>query len=223
MRDLLPEFVLTAIRDRYIAGVANAEAAFKYGDADEDSLTGALGQAISTPHPIRLIVDDHTYDWTIYSLKIRGRGPGAPEKRTGADGIFQIEITDADGSLLRRKGLPFQAKKGWSTADRTLVQQTRAMLELTGDGIVIDYTSSGYTSCHASAVIAAHGRKRAAIRSKTIHSLGQTLGVEFLDCKIGKKGLFYDPETENFVEASIERISPDYAITTSVHTSFRDK
>ena len=38
MRDLLPQQVITTLRDRYIAAVADAEAKFYSGVADEDSL-----------------------------------------------------------------------------------------------------------------------------------------------------------------------------------------
>ena len=30
--------------------------------------------------------------------------------------------------------------------------------------------------------------------------LGQLLGVDFLECRIGKIGLFFDPETERYFE-----------------------
>jgi hypothetical protein len=216
MRDLLPDFVREAIRDRYLAGVADAEAGFEHGKADEDTLTGALGQAISTRAPVTQVLDGQTYIWKIYYRKVRGRGPGAPEKRSGADGIFQIDVSDADGQVIRRKGLPFQAKKGWSAADRNLVSQARTMLDKMGDGIVIDYAGHGYTACRASVVIDARGRKTAAMRAGAVHPLGQTLGNEFLDCNIGKDGLFYDPDKEAFQQAWIDRPQPGHAITTSV-------
>jgi hypothetical protein len=217
MRDLLPDFVRETIRDRYITGVADAEAGFDHGSAEEDSLTGALGHAISTRHPISQAVGDETFVWEIYYRKLRGRGPGAPEKKYGADGVFQIEVSDGDGRLLRRKGLPFQAKKGWSAADRDLVSQTRAMVDTTGDGIVIDYTRHGYTSCPASAVIEAGGRKSAASKAGAISPLGQVLGNEFLDCTVGKEGLFFDPEDETFKQALIDRPLPGHLFTTSVY------
>jgi hypothetical protein len=38
MRDLLPPILADFLRDRYIAGVAMAEASFEEGSADEDGL-----------------------------------------------------------------------------------------------------------------------------------------------------------------------------------------
>lgn len=216
MRDILPEEVLTRIRDRYVTGVADAEAGFNYNDADEDSLTGALGQAISTSNVIRQRVGKDRYEWKIYSRKIRGRGPRAPEKPLGADGIFQIEILDAHGHVVRRKGLPFQAKKGWSAADHRLVDQSKKLLKAAGTGIVIDLAPRGYTSCTLEDVIAANGHKREALAADTVHPLGQVLGDDFLECTIGKVGLYFDPEEERFVEQSIPMGAEALAVTTKV-------
>lgn len=52
MRELLPTIVLDSLRDRYLAGVADAEAFFDLHRADEDSVTGALGQSIAMHHPV---------------------------------------------------------------------------------------------------------------------------------------------------------------------------
>jgi hypothetical protein len=213
MRDLLPDFVRETIRDRYLAGVADAEAGFEYGEADEDSLTGALGQAISTKDWVTSSVDGQNYHWRIYYRKIRGRGAGAPEKHYGTDGIFQIEVADASGQLLRRKGLPFQAKKGWSSLDRSLASQAGKMLDMAGDGIVIDYTDHGYTACSASSVILAHGQRTEAIKAGAVQPLGQALANEFLNCEIGKKGLFFNPDDESFQQLETP---PTHLITTSI-------
>jgi hypothetical protein len=112
MRDILPEDVLQAIRDRYLAGVADAEAKFRFNRGSEDSLTGALGSELSMPGPMIFTTADREYEYQVYYQRVRGQGRGAPEKTYGADGIFQIEIRDRDGRIIRRKGLPFQAKVG---------------------------------------------------------------------------------------------------------------
>ena len=54
LRDVVPELVVTTIRERFITGVADAEANFDDSAADEDSFTGALGQAIAHAHPVRI-------------------------------------------------------------------------------------------------------------------------------------------------------------------------
>src|SRR5579859_6646669 len=84
----LPPIVLEFIRDRYLAGVANAEAQYQNVAGDEDSLTGALGVLIS-PAAIRhfWISPSTQIDVQIDFRKLRGRGHHAPEKRFGPDGI----------------------------------------------------------------------------------------------------------------------------------------
>jgi hypothetical protein len=46
MRDILPDFVIDILRDRYLAGVSDALAIFGTSAADEDALTRALGQPL---------------------------------------------------------------------------------------------------------------------------------------------------------------------------------
>lgn len=113
MKNLLPREVLDSLHDRYRAGVDAAEAMFEESEADEDALTGALGQAISMPHAQTFITGQGVYSVRVSYRKIRGRGKGAPEKALGADGIFQSIISDVTGKQLFRKGLPFQSKKRW--------------------------------------------------------------------------------------------------------------
>jgi len=45
--------------------------------------------------------------------------------------------------------------------------------------------------------------------------LGQVLGDEFLECRAGVEGLYYDPETEKFV-TEIPLPPPEHVITTTV-------
>ena len=53
MRDLLPEELLRLMHDRFVAGVADAEAKFEFSEGDEDSLTGALeGACLAPPHQV---------------------------------------------------------------------------------------------------------------------------------------------------------------------------
>lgn len=53
MHRLLPDPTLRHFRDRYLAGVVDAEVRFGSGEGEEDSLTGGLGQAISTRGVVR--------------------------------------------------------------------------------------------------------------------------------------------------------------------------
>jgi hypothetical protein len=84
MRDILPEDVLQAIRDRYIAGVADAEAKFRFNRGSEDSLTGALGSELSMPEPMIFRTGPEEYEYQVYYQRVRGQGPDAPESTYGA-------------------------------------------------------------------------------------------------------------------------------------------
>jgi hypothetical protein len=64
------------------------------------------------------------------------------------------------------------------------------MIERADDGLVIDFSPNRYTACLASDVVKHQGDRRALDRIKRTASLGQILGHDFLDCKIGTPGLF---------------------------------
>lgn len=199
MRDILPQKLIDILHDRYVAGVAEAEFAFNQHVADEDSLTGALGQAIAIREPFIFDGSAGTYAVAISYQKLRGRGPGAPEKKLGSDGIFQISVTDSDGRIIRRKGLPFQAKTNWRGTNKALYNQARRMEENTPGGLVIDYSLTGYKTCRAEAVVAAKGRRRSVDAEGAMRPLGQMLGHDFLECTIGTIGLYYDRQQEVYV------------------------
>ncbi len=223
MRDLLPDELVRLIHDRFVAGVADAEAKFDLSEGDEDSLTGALGNSISMPETLTYSDGRVAYEWRSYYRKIRGRGPGAPEKPTGADGIFQIEVTDEHGNVLRQKGLPFQAKKRWTYADRKLVEQAANMMDGMGGGIVIDYAERGNTACDARAVIGTDGGKKSLRKNGKIKSLGQVLRNDFVECKVGINGLYYDPDEKAFRTmadtelAPKEMTVPSHVVGSAVH------
>jgi hypothetical protein len=212
MRDILPEDVLKAIRDRYLAGVADAEAKFRFNRGSEDSLTGALGSELSMPSPMIFRTGPEEYEYQVYYQRVRGQGPRAPEKTYGADGIFQIEVRDSAGRTIRRKGLPFQAKVG-RAGGKKLVSQARSMIDTAGQGLIVEYTQSGYKSISAMDVVERRGRKRALQSAE--HPLGQVLGNEFLECRAGIQGLYYNADTEEF-ETETPVPPPEHVITTAV-------
>jgi hypothetical protein len=198
LRDFVPPGVIEVIRDRLIVGVADAEAHYEYNEADEDALTGALGQSISRNGSVAIHVGSETYTVRTYYRKIRGRGPGAPEHTTGADGIFQIEVFNAAGSSQWTKGLPFQSKKEWHGTDHRVAEQADDMITAAGQGLVIDYSPNGYKACPAAAAVENGGRASAVSEARQFRPLGQMLGNDFLECTIGVEGLSFDPEAELF-------------------------
>jgi hypothetical protein len=218
MRDLLPSRVFEALQDRYLAGVASAEAHYDQHSADEDSVTGALGEALAAREPMVFRGPAGQYTVNVTYRKVRGRGRGAPEKIFGADGIFQIEIADASGRQIRAKGLPFQAKKGWKGKDRQLLDQAKRMELHVPGGVIIDYSNEGYRACSAQAAVAANGSRPQVDRFGVMKRLGQVLSTDFLECTIGKVGLFYDNGSERF-GAFPDSEQPLEVITTTIRQS----
>jgi hypothetical protein len=198
MLDLLPPHIVEHLHDRYAAGVADAEALFAQHSADEDSITGGLGQSIASRDPVVFVIEGQRFEVAISYRKVRGRGPGAPEKKFGADGIFQIQVNGPDGRVARRKGLPFQAKKDWRKRDKKLLSQVSTMEQFAPGGIVIDYTGAGYKACSADVVIAAGGSRNELEKLGAMRPLGQLLSRDFLECRVGRVGLFFDTEIEEF-------------------------
>lgn len=107
---LVPRGLLRVIKAHFDDSVAEAVKRYRFNAVDEDSLTGALGHALSTPERIVSTMNGSHFSFAIESYKILGRGPGSPEKRIGADGIFQISVWEGEEQIFG-KGLPFQAKR----------------------------------------------------------------------------------------------------------------
>ncbi len=215
MRDLLPSHLIDFLRDRYIAGVATAEASFDDNSADEDALTGALGQALAMKSPITFTGSSGEYTVQVSYRKLRGRGINAPERLYGSDGLFQISVSNEFGETLRQKGLPFQAKTNWRGSSKAVASQSSDMEQTTGEGLVIDYSSTGYKACSTSIAIETHGNRTEANRLGAMKPLGQMLGVEFLECRIGEIGLYYDQDKERYTRREAI-IQPAHAITTRI-------
>lgn len=215
MRDLLPDHVFEFLRDRYIAGVATAEANFAASSADEDALTGALGQALAMPAPWIFTGPNGDYSVQVSYRKLRGRGLNAPERLYGSDGLFQIEVSAANGSVVRRKGLPFQSKTNWRGRSASVASQAADIQASTGEGLVIDYTSTGYRACKTGLAIETRGNRREVERRGGMVSLGQILGNDFLECRVGRVGLFYDTAAERYYQGA-GLIDPRHAVTTRV-------
>lgn len=130
----LPPLVIETLRDRYLAAVADAQAGFADARADEDALTGALGQELSR-RPELFVTDGlDQYVMRVDWKKLRGRGHNAPERLYGPDGIFQLKVVDESGRVLVKKGLPFQAKTNWKGTNSRLAKQSEDINMCLGGG-----------------------------------------------------------------------------------------
>jgi hypothetical protein len=199
LRDI-PEVVVRMVRRHFYAGVKEAEVRFRYHAADEDAVTGALGERLIEPE-VHITVGDQVYRWNAVYHKLRGRGLGAPEKRIGADGIFQLEVLDQEGRFVVRKGLLFQSKVDWHGTDQRLFGQARDLLAQSSSSVVIDYSRNGYRAIPATDVVAAGGNRRRVHRGAS-KSLAEVLGDEFVGCTRGDRGLYWEPEREQLIIGS---------------------
>lgn len=190
---LVPQDVIRRLKTHFTEKIEEAVARYRFNDADEDSLTGALGHALSTAKPIIVTVfDGMVYSFSIGSYKILGKGPGAPEKRTGADGIIQIRV-ESDGKRLFEKGLPFQAKKLNRYHEAEVAPQAKDMLRTSGSGIVLRFSPDGYDAQDVRHTVAAQTDEEISTPSE-FAPLGTVMGEWFLKCQIGKRGLSFDRE-----------------------------
>jgi hypothetical protein len=198
---VLPPLVVRTLQKHFYAGVKAAEMRFKYNAADEDSLTGALGERLTEPKPIVIRSGNDVFEWRTEAYKIRGRGPGAPEHKLGADGIFQLEVIDQQGNFIVRKGLVFQSKKEWTGTDRRLLGQTQDLLAQSPSAIIVDFSKNGYKAFTGQAVVAAGGVRRK-IKPQDNKPLAEVLGDEFVGCLRGDNGLYWQPELERLTIGS---------------------
>ena len=90
------------------------------------------------------------------------------------------------------------------------------MLETEGDGIVIDFGPNRFSACRAEDVVPNHANRRLIDRAGKTRPLGQLLGDDFLDCRIGTHGLFFDPTTETWEGGAIGPPRVEHLITTRV-------
>lgn len=222
MRDLLPPLVIDLLRDRYLAGVADAEAQFASAVADEDALTGALGQSIAHGGTYGFLVGDerNQFSVTISWKKLRGRGLNAPEKLYGPDGLFQIEVIDEFARVVRRKALPFQAKTNWRGTSKAVFKQSRDIENSLGGGIMVNFSDHGYEACTTKAALAGNGNRLEVKKGRGLRPLGQFLAEDFLNCTVGRQGLFFDTAEERFygldAAGAASILPPANAITTIV-------
>ncbi len=187
----LPDEVFAELADQYRYAVTRAEANYENNSADEDCLTGGLSQSMADHVDGVLVHGGTNYSWETKVKKFRGRGPGALEKKLGADAIIELSILDEGDDVVFRKSLLFQAKKNWRTKDASLVKQVEKMEAVATGSIVVDYRETGYTAVRSEAVLGASGAPKKLARGAR-ESLANILADAFLKCSIGGTNLYYD-------------------------------
>lgn len=190
---LVPKGVLRRLQAHFAEKILEAVDRYPLNAADEDSLTGALGHALSIPNPMVVTAfKGTTFSIQIESYKISGKGPGAPESRIGADGIIQITVR-IDGNAVFAKGLPFQAKKAERCRFNDFAEQAETMFQTSGTGIIIRYGPEAYDALDVREFLKP---QESAISQSApgFSDLGSMLGGAFLDCHIGAVGLSFSRE-----------------------------
>lgn len=185
----LPE-VRDVLGSHYRSGVRAAVEGFFHARADEDTVTGALGQALLGRGAFR-VDDGRIVAWHVSYTRFGSSGRTDPaEKRYGADGIFEIEVVDDEGTTTR-KSLLFQAKKeSYTYGDAKLRLQARQIASVPGGGIVVDYRPNAFVAVDARAVSRGY-------RDRIIEQpLEDVLADDFITCSRGSSAYFYDPDRE---------------------------
>jgi hypothetical protein len=201
MRELIPPPVFESIQHHLRTVGESAVSGWESNKDEEDSLTGDLGRSLSTGRNIVISVNGQVWRWCVRYKKFRGRGPGAFETTSGADGIIQVEATLRDETLF--KGVLFQGKKGERLRNAELTKQVEAIEKTApGGSAVVLYNPTGYVAIkgteylHPEEVLVGPMIKR-------MRPLASFFD-EFLECKSGLRGMYYEAVRERLVLPTID-------------------
>lgn len=163
---MLPQEVQDILSKHIDNVYERAEQGWACSKEDEDSITGDfLGNLRSD------WIEDMAYKVKFSYNKLRGRGSGALEKTTGADGIITIEYDDSNTK--KYKSLVFQAKK---KGNSIVKDQQKKMDELFPNGnAIFEYSENGYYT----------------ITNLKKVRINDFLKQIFFSCKVGCFDLFY--------------------------------
>lgn len=168
----------------------HAQSGWEAGNAEEDTLTGHLGGQLQTRRTRNILVNGHQWRWRVRYTKFRGRGRNAFEKRSGADGIVELEVVRTAEQIALYKGMLFQAKKIVGNRDARLIEQVGKMEQIAvGSSAVFEYGPNGYFAGDGRLYL--RDQDPAALREQRL-PLGSFLGDRFLPCESGLRGMYYD-------------------------------
>jgi hypothetical protein len=186
----IPAEVEASIRDHVRNVVARMPEVFDSAEEDEDVVTGDFG-ALIRRGPVDVLVDTPeaggTWSWSITYRKLRGRGPGATEKLTGADGIWEFTL-DHGANGPQRKAALFQAKMAGEAGAR-LFAQTIQLSTWREAAFVIEYLPRNVFAVLVDDVVASRG-KAISVHAKI--PFDDFLINHFIGCKVGDPDVFYD-------------------------------
>jgi hypothetical protein len=179
------------------AGNSDPRDVWAAASEDEDTLTGEVGALLRQPRS-SVFVTRSVWHWRVDYTKFRGRGSDALEHHTGADGLFSVEVWDAEGNGTV-KGLLFQAKKGRVGRAKELREQVTEMERIVpGVSAVFEYNRELFRAARGTSYLEAVDEGLAPTR-ETLRGLGDFLADDFLECESGALGLYYDANRRNLV------------------------
>jgi hypothetical protein len=227
MKDVIPESVFRAIQVHLRQRTAFAERGWPAGEYDEDTLTGDFGASLRTPDWIDSKQDGVHYQWRVIYKKTRGKGTEAAEKRTGADGVFQVEVQPHNDSLLvYYKGILFQAKKHAGSSRSDLIHQVENMEQIApGGSALFEFGPEGYRGAAGRVILADKERNPTRIPHPD-EPLGNFLADQFLPCGAGLRGMYYDFAQKTLLvpqEGIVKRISLRNLIEVKVRRRKRER
>ncbi|MGL2965897.1 hypothetical protein [Flavobacterium sp. XGLA_31] len=184
----IPEEVKKSIREHLEASINRAVKGFSSAYEDEDVMTGHLFGLMKIDEQNVEVQDSEIggiWKWSIDYKKFGGRGKNSTEKKLGADGIFELNLTR--NGRTESKSLLFQSKLEWKGKDSDLYKQCVKLLTWLGASTVINYTESEFETYKVEDIFSKHGEK-----PTSKENLKDTLCLDFLNCHIGDADLFYD-------------------------------
>lgn len=199
MQDVIPVGVFEAIQEHLRERTAHAELGWEAGADEEDTLTGDFCGSLRTRGWIESTEDRVHWQWRVTYKKFRGRGHGASEKETGADGVFQVEVRPGDTSVIVPKGVLFQAKKYRGSGRSDLIDQVEEMERTApGGSAVFEFGPNGYRGASGRDIL----ETRELSPTKIPHPeerLGSYLADRFMPCEAGLRGMYYDAVRGNLI------------------------
>jgi hypothetical protein len=202
----VPRRVLDEIKALVRRESQDGEKGWRAASKSEDTITGHLGSALARDWSEPIVAEGYSWRYRVDYRKFSG---STEEPATGADGVFQIEIdrfdvgvTPLDESVVKpeiieiaerfKKGILFQSKKIDNSKREELVEQLENMEKLSpNEGAYFEYGPDAFRATAASAVVAVDGFTKR-IEASAFPRLGDFLADEFLECKRGVEGMYYD-------------------------------
>ena len=184
----IPDEVLRSIRAHVDAAVARAESGYRSVQEEEDAGTGALFGALRIETQFVNVPEGDPpgiWRWSIEYSKFGSKGADSTETIVGADGILQLRVSGANGE--QQKSALFQAKNTLKRDPRLLEQAAKLSLWREA-AFVIGFAPDNYVAFTLDEIVRTGG----ALSQANGERLSHFITGEFIPCRVGHFGLYYD-------------------------------